>query len=158
MMNTKLDDNEVKNVFFASTLLMSELNSLSNNYYICTNCSIEKSKVLDGNRYLYKFKSEQAKRIISISYSPPAIKTKIHRFDVNIKPFNGDRVYLDDLFNIHNLFHNADYFDLETYEGDTKQKIQKFVKFLDKVFSENFPDIISGKKWEDIGFDWQGYK
>jgi len=157
-MNTELDDNEVTNVFFAGSLLMSELKSLTSNYYICTNCSIEKSKVLDGNRYLYKFKSEKAKRIISISYFPPTIKAKTHRFNVNIKPLNGDRVYLDDLINMHNLFGDVDYFDLETYEGNTKQKIQKFIKFLDKVFSENFPDIISGKKWEDIGFDWQGYK
>jgi len=156
-MMTEIDDTKISDVMFVGTQLMTELKSFIKNEYVCISCNFEKSTVT-GNSYRFEFKSNKAKRTISISYTPQTKESKMHCFIVNIESKNGERIYLDDLINEHNLFGDIDNFDLETYEGDTKQKIQKFVKFLDKVFSENFKGIISGKEWEDIGFDWQGYK
>lgn len=156
-MTTEIDNNEVTNVLYAGTLLMTELSSLSINHYSCIKCTIEKSSASGGNRYRFKFESKIIKRIVSISYSPPTSETKLHCFNVSIESTD-DRVTLDDLINKHSLFNDIDYLDLDTYEGDTNQKIQGVVKFIDKVFSANFHDIISGKEWEPVAFDWQGYK
>jgi len=156
-MTIKIDNEEVTNVLFVATSLMSNLNSLASKRYSCVSCSIDDSSATKGKRYNFDFKSEKVKRIITISYSPPTSSSTLHCFNVSIET-DEDILYLEDFINEHKLYNDIDYLDLDTYEGNTKQKIEKFIEFLDRVFSEEFHDIISGKKWEHIGFDWQGYK
>ncbi|VAW98208.1 hypothetical protein MNBD_GAMMA22-1207 [hydrothermal vent metagenome] len=156
-MTIEIKNEEVTNAMYAGTFLMSELSSLVDNEYICFDINSEIS-VSDGNVYRFKFESDKAKRKISISYNPPSFENDLHCFIINIESFEGERIYLDDLINEHNLFNDIDYLDLDTYVGNTQQKIKSFVIFLDKIFNENFRDIISGKSWEHVAFDWQGYK
>lgn len=157
-MTIEIDDNEITNVMYAATLLMSKLDSLTSNYYKCINCSIEESSASGGFRYRFEFESIKAERIISISYSPPTNKTALHSFNVSIDDYKDNSVSLRTLIDDKELYEGINYLNLKNYKGDIKQKIQGVVEFIDKAFSKDFPKIINGEEWEDIGFDWQGYK
>jgi hypothetical protein len=47
---------------------------------------------------------------------------------------------------------------LAAYEGSSENRVTAALIEIQKLLELELPDVLSGKSWVDVPFDWQGYK
>lgn len=71
----------------------------------------------------------------------------------------GDDFSLNDWLKINGGKNTIESFRLLSYSGSFEEKLDGFMIYLESIFSmPNMADILSGKKWEDVPFDWGDMK
>jgi hypothetical protein len=79
-----------------------------------------------------------------------------------VSPFGVDIVSIDGGKGRHFLL--DDYLQYHGREAEKKtlftlsRDLDAFLEYLRKIIANEWLDIIQGKRWEDIPFDWMGYK
>jgi len=155
-------EHEAKNAKIIETCLKSKLHVLQDNDYEYTKCVIEESVQL-GNRYTFEFKSEKVKRIFELSYIPEINDTpsmlSVHITSLTLREFTENKRFdLETLINNRKLNYADNFFKKSVILDFSESKILDFINYLDEILIKDFLDIINGNKWEDVDFDWAGYK
>ena len=113
---------------------------------------------LRGKSYVLVFSNSSNKRTLEISFAPQ-YKQFNDVFVVFITDERKKTLNIPQYLRHLRLIDDKLYFRLDTYPGSFQEKINQFFQFLGASFQdERLKDILIGKKWVDLPFDWQGYK
>jgi len=117
---------------------------------------VEKSKVLH-DAYVFTFLNKKVNRTLDFSIRNTASSNDSF-LSVYIFNEKNESLSIEDYLSKHKLYQERDYFRLSTYPGDSSEKVTRFFGFIISIITNNIREIITGEKWENIPFDWHGYK
>ena len=138
-------------------------NKLVNNQFLLDNGfkfqkeSFGTSK-LTGNNYNFFLENKQVRRSIDISFRPRPQKNDYYFFAHIENTKNKEYISVDDFLKRNKICTDLSPFTLSNYSGTFEQKVDQFLVFLEKALKEHMYDILMGKKWIQIPFDWGEYK
>ena len=140
----------------AALLIQRYLGTLASHGYRYEGATVDQGKNAP-DRAVFTFVNDAARRRIRISYSPP-YDDHPRNLIAMVKNDQGDKFMLAHFLRAHQRddligamrAKNTDP-DMAVYFDDW------FRKFADLLASELL-DIIEGRRWEDVPFDWGGFK
>jgi hypothetical protein len=108
--------------------------------------------------YSADFKSDKAKREVSITFSPD--DENYDFFAVSLSNSANGNISLAQYLSLIGFTDELhDPFDLDNYQGEFEKKVADFFAFLRKAFQEDFiTEVLKGRQWLDLPVDWGGYK
>jgi hypothetical protein len=141
----KMEDLEIK--FFAAMKINLGFANGYNLDFVKT--SLSSSCEGDPPKYLnvkYVIPSSKIGLNFSLSLSSGEL------LNAHIENNNGDTFCLDEYLRRHGMTTLADKL------FDISEDLETSLKLIFEIFNNELNDIITGKKWENIPFDWTGYK
>jgi len=118
---------------------------------------VERDDIL-GQKFEYIFLNEGAKRKLKINFFPNFnSKLIVSAYLINE---NNNRINILDYMQ-KDLCCNetqSEPFNFIPTENNFQQKIDNAVAFIEAALKGKLHDVATGKKWENIPFDWHGYK
>jgi len=103
------------------------------------------------------FSSKQVGRIIDVSYTT-AQKGRQSSIVALIETDDGKRFSLNDWLSVHGKSDMIPFSANETPNLSEEAFIKQFCEAFEQIASHELKDILTGKTWEDVPMDWQGYR
>ncbi len=150
-MKTKLS-NEQKSEVIKNRILASPI--LSSLGYLFKNTSSERSELLP-EVYVFELENSKIKLRVKISFIPAPPRNV---FTVSIVKSEHELIFVDEYLERYESFKGKSPFNLHNYSGEFEERINKFLTYLEGVFSKELRDVLEGKKWMEIPFDRDDYK
>jgi hypothetical protein len=153
-------DGKQKELLQAFIDVIEKSSLLPNGYSLCNKEVEESVKVTEYTVYKITYQNKAVLRefIFSITdyYTHSRAFLSVQNIDGESHHVLGVMDYLQKFCDIENT---QELNKLDTYEGDTIiKKLQSFLGWLRQVVDNRFFQILEGKDWEEIPFDWGPYK
>lgn len=95
---------------------------------------------------------------VSVSFSPKSNGNDNFTVFIYNRKIGSD-FCLDDWLKIHGVKNVIDSFRLSSYSGEFSERLDLFFMYLESIFSiPELMNILSGREWEEVPFNWAGMK
>jgi len=148
--------NDIKNDFSTVEACFGKFSFLEKYDYTLIETQIESSELL-GDNLLFIFRNNNKNISIEIAFYPKT-NSRHEGFIVQIVNMKNSNISVEEYLKHHKICDEECFFSLENYTGGLREKVLAFLAALESIFEKYMLDIILGNKWEDIQFDWQGYR
>ena len=130
---------------------------LLRNGFVLTREYFNESPVV-GKIYNFVFEKADKNRSLKILFSPKYNEFK-DAIVIEIHNEQNKNLEIGQYLELVGLLDDKPRFRLDFYPGDFREQMDHFFKFIDSAFQEEtLRDILIGKTWVNLPFDWQGYK
>jgi hypothetical protein len=141
--------------FFNELIDSLAINELSATYK-SNGASLKETKAL--GRYIEaELINSEASRSITVAYLPVR-QNHVDVLMVHVGDLHNGTFTVEQFLIHEKIQYNEKQFDINTYQGSKRSRIQNALAFNISVINTYLYEVISGKTWVDIPFDWGEYK
>lgn len=119
---------------------------------------LEEQDPLAGDSYIFVFINRDAKRLLKF-YFTPEYKGDSFIISSVTNMGNGEVLSIPQYLKCKNVYSDDSApFKLNSYAGNFYEQINGFLNFMNEQLSLYMGNILGGQAWEQVPFDWGGYK
>ena len=111
------------------------------------------------DRLISIFSNQSRNRVLQYTFSPGSEKRGPYAM---LDLFNQakEELSLEDFLQHNGLLESdkPDPFLLDSYQGDFIEQSRQVIAYIDGVLSAHLMNVVIGRDWMQVPFDWKGYK